>query len=179
MGRPKALLPVRGRSAVEVVVATLRDAGCDPVIVVTGRHADEIRAGADLSGCTIVEHAGWAAGRTSSLQAGLRAVPTGADAVVLALVDMPLVRPETVGNLLTAWVRAPEGTDVVVPLHDGRGGHPIVLSPRVLPAIAGLGPDAPLRDLLRTRDRLDVEVDDPGVRLDLDTPDDLRHLPPA
>jgi len=92
MGRPKALLHVRGAPAVETVVATLRCGGCAPVVVVTGRHAAEIRAGADLSGCSVVEHAGWAAGRTSSLRAGLAAVPADADGVVLALVDMPLVR---------------------------------------------------------------------------------------
>jgi len=179
MGRPKALLDVRGRPAVEVVVETLRAAGCDPVVVVTGRHAAEIREGADLSGAAVVEHAGWAAGRTSSIRAGLAALPAGTGAAVLALVDMPLVTADTVARLLAAREAAATPPDVVVPYHDGRGGHPVVLARALFPAIAALGPDAPLRDLLRTRERLDLEVDDPGVLVDLDTPADLRHLPPA
>ena len=179
MGTPKALLPVSGRSAVEVVVATLRAAGCAPVVVVTGRHASEIRSGADLAGCVVVEHRGWADGRTSSLQAGLAAVPADAAAAVLALVDMPLVHAETVRHLLAAWEASAPGPDVVVPWLAGRRGHPVVLSRTLFAAIAALGPDAPLRDLLRTRVRLDVEVDDPGVLVDLDTPEDLAHLPPA
>jgi len=68
---------------------------------------------------------------------------------------------------------------VVVPTFDGRGGHPILLGAGVFTAIRALEPDEPLRDLLRTRNRLDVAVDDPGIRIDLDTPDDLRHLPGA
>ncbi len=179
MGRPKALLSVGGRPGVEVVTTSLLGAGCDPVIVVTGRHAREIREGADLARCRVVEHAGWAAGRTSSIQAGLSAVPGGAEAAVLALVDMPLVAPATIAALCAAWTAAAERPDVIVPRHAGRGGHPVLLAASLFTPIAALAPDAPLRDLLRSARRLDVDVDDPGVRIDLDTPADLRHLPPA
>ena len=179
MGRPKALLQVSGRPAVDVVCEALRDAGCEPVIVVIGRHASEIREGAGLSECTVVEHAAWADGRTASIQAGLAARPPSDDPVVLALVDMPLVKTSSIVALLTGWRITEPRPDVVVPRHAGRGGHPIVLAPGVLDAIAALGPDEPLRDLLRTCRRLDVDVSDPGVLIDLDTPEDLLHLPPA
>src|SRR6185295_10879356 len=96
MGRPKALLPIEGRPAVEVVCATLRAGGADDVVVVVGRHAAEIRAGARLDGVRVVENARWAEGRTTSVQAGLAALARDAEWTLLALVDMPLVRPGTV-----------------------------------------------------------------------------------
>ncbi len=176
MGRPKALLPVAGRPAVEVVAGALADAGCDLIVVVIGRHAEEIRSGADVGAYRGVDHHGWATGRTSSIQAGLDALPADCEGVVLALVDMPLVRAETVTAVIDAWRATEPHPDVVVPTLDGRGGHPILVGADLLDAIRNLGPDAPLRDLLRSRNRVNVAVNDPGILIDLDTPDDLRHL---
>src|SRR6185295_12766502 len=102
MGRPKALLDIGGRPALEVVCATLRAGGADDVVVVVGRHAREIRAGADLGGVRVVDNPRWASGRTSSIQCGLAAVAHDAEWSLLALVDMPLVRAETVRTLVAA-----------------------------------------------------------------------------
>lgn len=174
MGRPKALLPIDGRPAVEVVAAALRSGGCERVLVVVGRHAEEIRSGAPLDGVELVEHAGWAAGRTSSLQAGLAACGAGATCVAVALVDMPFVRAETVRALLGA-ARSHPDAEVVVPAHGGRRGHPIVLSAAVLPRVRALGADEPLHVVVRCAHAVEVPVDDAGVLVDLDTPDDLRR----
>ena len=176
MGSPKALLEVAGRPAVEVVAARLAEAGCTEVIVVVGKHAAEIRAGADLGAVRVIEHRGWASGRTSSIQAGLAALPDDCEVIALALVDMPLVRAATIAATIAAWRSADPRPDVVVPTLDGHGGHPILLSPGLVPPIACLGPDEPLRALLRSSRRLDVPVNDRGIAIDLDTPDDLQHL---
>jgi nicotine blue oxidoreductase len=175
MGRPKALLPIGGRPAVETIVATLRSGGVDDVVVVIGRHAVEIRAEANLRNARVVENRQWASGRTSSIQAGLAALPRDAEWTLLALVDMPLVRPETVRTLLAA---PRDDADVVVPFHGGRRGHPILLRRTLFPAIASLGPDAPLRDVVRTARRVDVPVEDPGVLVDFDEPGDLGGYAP-
>lgn len=176
MGTPKALLSVRGRPAVEVVVGSLASAGCTDIVLVVGRHAKEIRAGAHLEACRIIDHPGWAEGRTSSIQAGLDAFGDEIEAVVLALVDMPLVNAQTVAATITAWQTARPRPEIAVPTLDGHGGHPILLGRQVFPAIRALDPEAPLRDLLRTTIRLEVPVTDTGIHIDLDTPDDLRHL---
>ena len=172
MGSPKALLPVGGRPAVEVVVATLRAGGADDVIVVVGRHATEIRAGADLRAARIVDNPNWATGRTSSIQAGLAALAPDAEWTLVALVDMPLVRPHTVRTLLAA---SREDADVVVPVLDGRRGHPILLRRTLFARIAALGPDEPLRDVVRTARRVEVPVADRGVLIDFDEPGDVRQ----
>lgn len=180
MGSPKALLDVGGRggervgarTAVDAVADTLRRGGAGPVVVVLGARADAVRAGARLERAVVVVHPGWAAGRTSSIQAGLAALPAGATAVVLALVDMPLVRPETVAALLAADAAAPADVEAIVPVHGGRRGHPVLLRRALFPRIAALGPDAPLSDVLRAARRAEVAVDDPGIHVDLDTPGD-------
>ncbi len=177
MGRPKALLPIDGRPAVEQVVQTLVAGGCAPVVVVIGRHADEIEAEASLVGVTVVRHAGWATGRTSSIQAGLAALAaraalsSDAAGVVLALVDMPYVRAATVTALIAAFEAS--RPDVAIAAHGGRRGHPIVLSAAMLPKVRALGPDQPLRDVVRAAASTEVAVDDPGVLVDLNTPEDL------
>ena len=173
MGRPKALLPIGGRAAVDVVAATLRDGGCAEVVVVLGAHADEVCAGARLDRVRVVEHAGWAAGRTSSVQAGLRAVAPDAAAVLLALVDMPYVAPATVAALLGVLHTAPDEIDAIVPTHAGRRGHPVVLRRTLFARIAALGPDEPLSGVVRAARVLEVAVADPAVLVDLDVPGDL------
>ena len=173
MGRPKALLPIGGRAAVDVVAATLRDGGCSEVVVVLGAHAAETRGGARLEGVRVVEHAGWAAGRTSSIQAGLRALSPDAAAVVLALVDMPYVAPTTVAALLAVHLTAPGDVEAIVPTNDGRRGHPIVLRRILFARIAALGPDEPLSGVVRGSRTLEVGVADPAVLVDLDLPGDL------
>ena len=175
MGVPKSLLRVDGRPALEHLVAVLRDAGIERVVVVLGAHACRIRGATAVPDAEIVHHTGWAAGRTSSLKAGLDALPDDVDACVLALVDMPLVRPETVRAITAGFAQS--DAEVLAPRHGDRHGHPILLDRSVFPAITALGPDEPLRDLLRRRRRGDVAVDDPGVLVDLDSPEDLADRP--
>ncbi len=177
MGAPKALLDVRGRPAVEHLAGLLRTVGADPVIVVVGRHAAEIRAGADLGGAAVVENRDWEDGRTSSIQAGLAAVPPECAATLLANVDQPLVAPETLESLVRAYRESPEGTQFVDPVFGRRHGHPVIVSRALFAGFAALRPKDSPRDLLRTAHRVEVSVDDPWVIADLNTPDSLSEAP--
>lgn len=177
MGVPKALLRIGDRTALEHLVAVLLEGGVRRVVVVLGAHSCRVRSGVSLPDVTLVRHDGWSAGRTSSLQAGLRALPRGGSACLLAPVDMPLVRPETVRALVAAATRPASAGTVLAPRHADRHGHPVLLPCSAYPAIERLGPDEPLRDLLRELPRDAVPVDDPGVLLDLDTPADVAQAP--
>jgi CTP:molybdopterin cytidylyltransferase MocA len=177
MGRPKALLDVGGRTAVDVVCDTLRAGGADDVVVVVGRHAQEIRAGARLRDVRVVDNPRWESGRTSSVQAGLAALAPAAQWTLLALVDMPLVRADSVRAIVSAAAGADRSFEVVVPVHRGRRGHPIALRRSLFPRIAALGPDEPLHVVVRAARGLDVPVDDAGVLVDFDEPGDVRASP--
>ncbi len=118
-GRPKALVRWRGRTLAEHAVALLAAGGCAPVAIVLGAGAAEVPP---LPGVRTVHNPDWATGMGSSLRAGLAALPAEADAVVVTLVDTPLLGPEAVRRLVRA------GGEAAVATYGGEWGHPVLLS---------------------------------------------------
>jgi molybdenum cofactor cytidylyltransferase len=178
MGRPKALLPdPDGRPFVARLVRTFVAAGVPQVIVVTGSLHAQIAAAlaADDLPVTpqLVNNPQPALGQVSSLWMGLDAAITlGVDGVLMTLVDIPLVRPSTVQQVIDAWTtnRAP----IVRPAVGDRHGHPVLFDRSVFDALR----DAPITEGARAvvhanADRIvNVPVDDEGCLLDVDTPAD-------
>lgn len=163
MGRPKALTELGGETALERIV---RAAEGMRVIVVLGEHYDAVRAALPSLDVRWVRNPAPAMGRTGSLQRGL--LHARGEALVLP-VDHPLVRAHTMRRVARA------AGEWVVPMHLGRGGHPIKLGPMGIAAAMSAPPDTPLRDVPRmvgievTR----VEVDDPNILANLDTQADV------
>jgi len=162
-GGPKALVPVAGRPILSRLAGIAQDLGCRPVIAVVGAHSTEIRREAATGIDVFVENAGWAAGRTGSLSAGLSALPRGSGVVVWP-VDVPFVEAKTVAALLRV-AREDSVAMWFTPTYHGSGGHPILLRPegvgfaRRLPAALPLRA-APFRRGLGERR---VPVTDPAV----------------
>jgi nicotine blue oxidoreductase len=177
MGRPKALLRLRGELLVERACRLLADGGCAPVLAVLGAAADEVPA---LPGVTTVRNPDWPTGMASSLRAGLAAVPTvapGAAAVVVTLVDTPLLGPEAVRRLVAA---GRDGAEAAAATYGGEQGHPVLLARSVLADVAEAATgDRGARPWLAAhpdRVRL-VPCDGTGDPRDLDVPDDLAGVP--
>jgi nicotine blue oxidoreductase len=123
-GQPKALVTYDGRLLVERAVATLSDGGCAEVLVILGAAADEVRARADLGRTTTIVNPDWDTGMGSSLRTALSAVAsTGADAVVILLVDTPGVTPAAVRRV--AAYAAPAA--LAIATYGGQPGHPVLL----------------------------------------------------
>lgn len=122
-GRPKALVEYEGERLVDRMAGTLAEGGCDPVVVVIGAAADQVRA-PGLAGRTVIENPDWATGIGSSLRAGLAALAaTRAVAAVVLLVDMPGVTAAAVRR-----VAAVAGPDTLAMGGYGqRRGHPVLL----------------------------------------------------
>jgi molybdenum cofactor cytidylyltransferase len=109
----------------------------------------------------------------SSVRAGRDALTGAASGVIVALCDYPLVSAAAVARLIVGHGTFPER--IIIPCHQGRRGHPL-LFPRAM--LGELTHDLILRDLVQ-RDPQRVcclEVDDPGVLLDMDTPEDYRRI---
>jgi nicotine blue oxidoreductase len=123
-GRPKALVEYQGRLLVDRAVDTLRGGGCDPVVVVLGAAAGQVRAAAVLSGCVVTDNPQWDTGMGSSVRAGLAALAgTPAAAAVVLLVDQPGVTAAAVRR-----VAARAGAEALVAAGYGdRWGHPVLL----------------------------------------------------
>jgi CTP:molybdopterin cytidylyltransferase MocA len=167
-GMPKALVRHNGRLLVESTADVLRAGGCDPVIVVAGAAADEVRK-ADLGDVLLVENPDWATGMGSSLRAGLTAAD-GMDAVVVLTVDLPGVTAEAVRRL--AGLAAPGA--LAAASYDGRRGHPVLLGSEHWAGVWELATgDKGAREYLRTHEVRDVPCEDIASGQDVDHPADL------
>lgn len=177
MGQDKALLTYRGRTFLEIIVATLHEAGMERVVVVLGHHAEQIQGAVTLEGPEIVINRDYARGQTSSLQAGLRALESPSlEAIVLCLVDHPLVSADTVRRLVASFRQS--GAPVVIPTFRNQRGHPVLIGRALFEELMSLGPDEGANTVIRKyRDSTQsVEVGDEGILIDVDNPDVYRRL---
>ncbi|MET9883008.1 nucleotidyltransferase family protein [Streptomyces sp. NPDC006430] len=176
-GRPKALLPYRGRPLVENAVRVLREAGCGPLHVVLGASAAEVRERADLTGCVVVDNPDWAEGMGSSLRVGLASLTgTGACAALVSLVDQPGIGPEAVARVRKAY-RSP--MSLVAAAYGGERGHPVLFgADRWADVAATATGDRGARAHLTSHahELTLVECGDVAEAYDIDTPPDLARL---
>ena len=166
---PKQLAPLGGRPllqwAVDAQCAVAREL-LDPIVVVLGARAPEIRAAVDFGRARTVVCADWDAGQGASLRCGLVAL-AGAETIVVTLGDAPLVSTEVIAR----FAGEPPGTRAV---YDGRPGHPVVLGPPQIAALTADAGDRGARDVLRGA-RM-IETGHLCSGRDVDTPDDLEEM---
>ncbi len=167
-GMPKALVEHGGRLLVEHALETLRDGGCDPVVVVLGAAADVVKIRADLTGAVVVDNPDWARGMGSSLRTGLAALErTGARAAAVLLVDTP-------GITAAAVRRVSDGGGpraLRAASYGGRQGHPVLLGRAHWAGVAELAVgDTGARPYLAAHEVSLVPCDDVADGADVDRP---------
>lgn len=176
MGGPKSLVVgADGRPWLHTAVDTLRDGGCDHIVVVLGAQADRAaELVADLA-VTVVVADDWADGMSASLRAGLLAAdrhcldhPREFGVVVVTLVDLPDVDRRVVSRVLAATGTDPSALGRAT--YAGRPGHPVILGldhlPGVLESTRG---DQGARDYLREQGLTLVECADLATGRDVDS----------
>lgn len=169
-GGPKALVEFEGERLADRGVRTLREGGCDPVHLVTG--AAEVT----VAGAVSVPNPHWDSGMGSSLRTGLESLPPETDAVVVALVDQPLISAAAVERLLAAH-RA--GARIAAATYTGNLRNPVLLAREHWPGVLALAVgDRGARAFLRAYSYLVtlVACDDVAEPADIDTPEDLAAL---
>lgn len=181
MGRPKAALPLGapGETVLSTGVAALLAGGVPRVAVVAGAHPGPVREALTSADprVTVIDHPGWRQGQLSSLLAGLASVEgPGLEAILVTLVDVPLVSPETVRTLIHAWdlSRAP----LVRPARGTEHGHPVIFDRAVFEDLRRADIEAGAKAVVRAHEAriLNVPVTDAGAFMDLDTPEDYARL---
>ena len=180
MGRPKAALPFGDRGTVlSTGVDALLHGGLTDVTIVSGAHPEAVNAAIESrrDRVRVIENTSWQQGQLSSLLAGLDAVwSPDLDAIAVLLVDVPLVRPATVGAVVDAWrsTRAP----IVRPVCGSRHGHPVVFDQAVFDDLRRADVRLGAKAVFAIhQDRvLDVPVDDAWACEDLDTPEDYERF---
>lgn len=175
MGRNKLLLPYAGQPLVRRAVMAAAGAALDPVLVVLGHEADEVRRALAGAPCVTVLSPDHAQGQRLSLQSGIEAVPADASAALVALADMPLVTSAMMAALREAYLRG------AAPLIASRYGSVLApptlydrsLFPELLD-LTGAGAGKPV--LLRHLEEATVLTWPEQALADVDRPEDYARL---
>jgi len=174
MGVEKLALLYDGQqSFASRILHSYQNLGCKPIVLVVNRRGEKVLNKA-LTGFAgnfdLVVNPFPERGRLSSLKAGLERLNPGVHAFIQNI-DNPFVNQELLGQMLSLAEKA----DYIVPAWDGRGGHPVLLSPHVISEILKEKSDsAPLNKLLKQFKKTELATDNPGVVTNVNTPDDYR-----
>jgi 4-nitrophenyl phosphatase len=176
MGRPKQLLPVGGRPMVRRVAEAVCAAGPAQVIVVVGAYAEAVRQALAGLPLQVIANEQWAAGMSTSLHAGLRAVEPGVRAALIVLADQPGLTPDLIRALVDRYQAT--GIPVVAPFFRGRRGSPVLFDRALFGELLAVEGDEGGRQVLaRYEQRLArVEVAAAELLRDVDTRQEYEQL---
>jgi len=173
---PKLLARIDGKPLVRHVAEAAVHAGVDPVIVVTGHRAEEVRSALAGLAVHVVHNDVFAEGLSTSLKKGFAALPPTARAAMILLADMPFVTTDLIDALAAGWRERGEPA-ALVPTYKGRRGNPVVISRELRPMIEQLSGDVGAGPMLRGRsDVLEWPMDDVAIVQDIDTRQDFDAL---
>ena len=176
MGMPKPLLPLAGKPLLAHSLDALRQGGLREIVVVLGAEAERVRRVVSLDGMSVAVNPDPAQGMSSSIRAGLRAAPPETAAFLIVLGDQPLVAPGTIRALVAR--QEATGARILVPTYGGVRGNPVLLHRSLSAEMEAVRGDVGCRGVVarHASEVMEVRVDDPGILVDVDTPDDLERL---
>jgi 4-nitrophenyl phosphatase len=175
-GQSKQLLDWGGVPLVAHVADEALAAGLVPVVAVLGSQAEAVRAALGARPVQTAMSWRWEAGLSASLQAGLAALPPETEAAVFMHCDQPLVSADLLRTLVSRFEES--GAPIVYPTHAGQRSTPVLFARRLFPELAAVGGDEGGRAVIaRHPDEVaTVEVDNPDMLADIDTPDDYERV---
>jgi molybdenum cofactor cytidylyltransferase len=173
----KLLADVAGKPMVRHAVEAALESQARPVLVVTGHQADDVRAALAGLDVTFVANPDFAQGLSSSLKAGIRAIPADATGSLVLLGDMPRIGAPHLDAMIAAFA-SDASLPIVVPVHEGRRGNPVLWPADLFSEMLALEGDAGARSLLaRHAHRVrEIDLGTDAVLMDVDTPDALARL---
>jgi len=172
-GSDKLLHPLAGQTPIAITALANLRAALAHVIAVVRPGAPLLQDRLREAGATVILCANADEGMGASLAAAVGASGK-VSGWVIALADMPYIRPETIGKIAASLAA---GAAIAAPSYHGERGHPVGVSARFRAQLEALRGDEGARSVLKANADLVklIEVDDPGVCRDIDTPDDLRR----
>jgi molybdenum cofactor cytidylyltransferase len=181
MGVPKQLLCIEGKSLLEHTLANVRASAVHEIILVLGFAADEIEKEISPQGLKITRNESYQQGMGTSLRTGLAAVDPQSTAALIILADQPFVQTATLDRLIEfhgSSKPAAARSQIVIPTYRGFRGNPVLLDRTVFPELQGLSGDMGCRAIFgdHTGGIYRLPVDDAGILLDIDSPEDLEKI---
>ncbi|MDD5542651.1 MAG: nucleotidyltransferase family protein [Acidobacteriia bacterium] len=180
MGEPKALLKIGDHTFLDHIAQSLRASAVDMVYAVLGDHSRKIAASMDKN-ILCIYNPDYRQGQLSSLKTAIAKIQyENCDGILVWLVDHPLVTPMVASRLVEEFYSSKKR--IIMPTHQGKRGHPVLYSREIFSALLGTSNDqgANTVRLSHLEHTCEVEVDDPGILIDIDTPEDYkRHITPV
>jgi molybdenum cofactor cytidylyltransferase len=181
MGRPKALLPYRGRTFLEHLIEVMRHPRVGLTRIVLGAGAETIRqhlssSGTPVESGAIVVNADWPQGQLSSIQCAIRSLPAGAtEGLMLCPVDHALVSPAVIQRLIVEFDS--KRAAIVLPTFEKRRGHPAIFRASLYEELLTASPDVGARQVVwaHAEEVHEVPVEEEGVVLNLNDPEALER----
>lgn len=176
MGRPKLLLPWGDGCVLDAVLAAVIAAPFDQAVLVSGAYRRQVEERARVHGVRCVYNPHFAAGQSTSLIAGLDALPPNTAAMFI-LADQPRLDPLLLRRLIEAYQVQP--APILQPrTAQGRAGHPVLFAPALFAQLRSIRGDVGGRPVLQTheQDICYLPVEDDSSWRDLDTPEDYRQM---
>jgi molybdenum cofactor cytidylyltransferase len=177
MGSNKMTADVAGTPMVRRVADAVAASKAKPVVVVTGNEPDMVIAALAGIDATVVHNPDFTRGMSTSLKAGIAALPANVDGVIVTLGDMPLVRAADIDRLIRAFDPV-EGRAICVPVHNGRRGNPVLWGKQFFAEMQTIAGDQGARALIEEHadQVIEVAMEGDGVLVDVDTPDKLAEV---
>ena len=177
MGRPKALLNIEGERFIERIVGVLKRTRASRIVVVLGHNADEMRRQMAHLPVEIVINPDYRQGQLSSLQAAIRLIEDDAavDGILVHLVDHPYIDAALVDVMIERFYAGKK--PIIVPRHRGRRGHPVIFSRALFGELLTAPLDRGAKAVVEAHaaDILEIDTDEEGITLDIDTPELYRQ----
>ncbi|MBK1989948.1 nucleotidyltransferase family protein [Sphaerospermopsis aphanizomenoides BCCUSP55] len=177
MGTPKQLLPYQGKSLLSHTIESAIASVCNPVILVLGANAENIRSQISTPTIKIVENPDWHLGMSASIRCGIVSLidnyPT-LDAAVITVCDQPFLAHEIINQLVTAYHTSKK--TIIACEYADTLGVPVLFSQIFFSELAGLSEDVGAKKLIKTYSKDVFSIPFPSGAIDIDTPQDYQKL---
>jgi len=165
-GQFKMTLPLGDRTILEICIEGMISV-CNRTIVVGGYNYNKIKEiVTDIPNVEFCYNKNYAMGMFTSVKRGIREI--NAERFFIIPGDQPLVKPDTYRMLLAV------DADIVIPRYKGKKGHPVLFRSHLIEEILAMPDEAILRDFINQKSVVCIDIDDKGVLLDVDNPEDYK-----
>ncbi len=174
MGRPKQLLSWKGSSLIQYIVSTVINAGIDHTVVVLGAHEERVREELHHLPVEIVFNPQWEAGQSTSVQAGISAIPENSGSVLFFLVDQPHLSETLIRSLVER--HAETLNPIIAPIVAGQRGNPVLFDRSTFDDFLTIHGDSGGRQIFSRYQVSWIPWHDEAILFDIDTDEDYRRL---
>ena len=174
MGQPKLLLTWKGETLIRHTARIALDASLDPVVAVTGAYAEEVNAALTDVPVKTVHNLDWQSGQSTSVAAGIRALPAETRAVFFLLGDQPFISVELLQAMTAVFER--DRPLILAPFVGDRRANPALFDRSLFDRLTSLKGDAGARSIFHEYPPVPFPWADGRILFDVDTPEDYRKL---